>query len=96
MGYQQAKQSWSRWSIFLDSAWVAALQPEGRRRLEAFLPLLCETAAGESDPDRGAAQAVSLSSRRSVAAVLYLVFYKRTRGRWEHLVSLVAASDLGR
>ena len=36
LGYQHAEESWAAVTDFLDSTWVAALQPEGRRRLEAF------------------------------------------------------------
>lgn len=91
MGYQQAKQSWSALALFLGSAWVAALQPEGRRRLEAFLPLLCETAAGEADPDRALTSSlpfVQAVCRRSA----YLVLLQENPRALGHLVSLVAAS----
>ncbi len=91
MGYQQAKQSWLALEEFLGSAWVAALQPEGRRRLEAFLPLLCKTAAGESDPDRALTSSlpfVQAVCRRSA----YLVLLQENPRALGHLVSLVAAS----
>ena len=91
IGYLQADETWAAVESFLDSAWVAALQPEGRRRLEAFLPLLCEMAAATLDPD--AALTRSLPFVRAVCRrSAYLVLLQENPRALEHLLSLVASS----
>ena len=73
LGYQHAEESWAAVADFLDSTWVAALQPEGRRRLEAFLPLLCEMAAATREPDSALTRSlpfVRAVCRRSAYLVL--------------------------
>ena len=91
IGYLQADETWAAVESFLDSAWVAALQPEGRRRLEAFLPLLCEMAAATLDPD--AALTRSLPFVRAVCRrSAYLVLLQENPRALQHLLSLVASS----
>ena len=91
IGYPQADESWVAVESFLDSAWVAALQPEGRRRLEAFLPLLCEMAAATPDPD--AALTRSLPFVRAVCRrSAYLVLLQENPRALQHLLTLVASS----
>ena len=91
MGYRQADAAWSALEAFLDNAWVAALQPESRRRLELFLPLLCETAAASADPNIALLRSlpfVRAVCRRSA----YLVLLQENPVALGHLVSLAAAS----
>ena len=91
LGYQHAEESWAAVADFLDSTWVAALQPEGRRRLEAFLPLLCEMAAATPDPD--AALTRSLPFVRAVCRrSAYLVLLQENPRALQHLLTLVASS----
>ena len=91
IGYLQADETWAAVESFLDSAWVAALQPEGRRRLEAFLPLLCEMAVATLDPD--AALTRSLPFVRAVCRrSAYLVLLQENPRALQHLLSLVASS----
>jgi glutamate-ammonia-ligase adenylyltransferase len=91
LGYQHAKQSWAAVADFLDSTWVAALQPEGRRRLETFLPLLCEMAAATREPD--AALTRSLPFVRAVCRrSAYLVLLQENPRALQHLLTLVASS----
>ena len=91
IGYPRADESWAAVESFLDSAWVAALQPEGRRRLEAFLPLLCEMAAAMPEPDSALTRSlpfVRAVCRRSA----YLVLLQENPRALEHLLTLVASS----
>ena len=91
MGYSQADESWAEVELFLDSAWVAALQPEGRRRLEVFLPLLCEMAAATPEPDSALTRSlpfVRAVCRRSA----YLVLLQENPRALHHLLTLVASS----
>lgn len=91
MGYRQADETWSALEAFLDTAWTAALQPEGRRRLEVFLPLLCATAAVRPDPDLALTRSlpfVRAVCRRSA----YLVLLQENPRALEHLLTLVGAS----
>jgi glutamate-ammonia-ligase adenylyltransferase len=70
---------------------VASLQGEGRQRFEAFLPLLCEMAAHEANPDAALTRAlpfVRAVCRRSA----YLVLLQENPAALKHLLSLVAAS----
>lgn len=91
IGYLQADETWAAVGSFLDSASVAALQPEGRRRLEAFLPLLCEMAAATPDPD--AALTRSLPFVRAVCRrSAYLVLLQENPRALQHLLTLVASS----
>ena len=91
LGYQHAEESWAAVTDFLDSTWVAALQPEGRRRLEAFLPLLCEMAAATREPDSALTRSlpfVRAVCRRSA----YLVLLQENPRALQHLLTLVASS----
>jgi len=91
LGYRRAEQTWQAITGFLESSWVAALQGEGRRRLESFLPLLCEAAASAESPDDALERAlpfVRAVCRRSA----YLVLLQENPHALAHLVSLVAAS----
>ena len=91
LGYQHAEESWAAVADFLDSTWVAALQPEGRRRLEAFLPLLCEMAAATREPDSALTRSlpfVRAVCRRSA----YLVLLQENPSALQHLLTLVASS----
>ena len=91
IGYFSPEDSWSALESLLDSAWVTALQPEGRRRLESFLPLLCETAASERHPDQALTRAlpfVRSVGRRSA----YLVLLQENPRALRHLLSLVGTS----
>ena len=91
IGYPRADESWAAVESFLDNAWVAALQPEGRRRLEAFLPLLCEMAAATPEPDSALTRSlpfVRAVCRRSA----YLVLLQENPRALEHLLTLVASS----
>jgi len=91
LGYQYAEESWAAVADFLDSTWVAALQPEGRRRLEAFLPLLCEMAAATREPDSALTRSlpfVRAVCRRSA----YLVLLQENPRALQHLLTLVASS----
>ena len=91
LGYQHAEDSWVAVANFLDSTWVAALQPEGRHRLEAFLPLLCEMAAATREPDSALTRSlpfVRAVCRRSA----YLVLLQENPRALRHLLSLVASS----
>ena len=91
IGYRSPEDSWSELESLLDSAWVTALQPEGRRRLEAFLPRLCEAAALASHPDQALTRAlpfVRAVCRRSA----YLVLLQENPHALRHLLSLVGSS----
>ncbi len=91
LGYQRPEESWEAVASLLDSAWVAALQPEGRRRLEAFLPLLCEMAAATPEPDSALTRSlpfVRAVCRRSA----YLVLLQENPRALQHLLTLVASS----
>ena len=91
-GYQQPESSWANLERLLDSAWVSSLQGEGRRRLEAFLPILCETAARVRDPDLALER--TLPFVRSVCRrSAYLVLLQENPRALEHLVKLVASSE---
>lgn len=92
LGYHQPESTWTALEHFLDTAWVSSLQGEGRRRLEAFLPFLCEIAAREREPDLALARAlpfVRAVCRRSA----YLVLLQENPRALEHLVVLVASSE---
>ncbi len=91
-GYQQPDTTWATLERLLDTAWVSSLQGEGRRRLESFLPILCETAAQEHQPDVALTRTlpfVRAVCRRSA----YLVLLQENPRALEHLVALVAASE---
>lgn len=91
LGYWQAEPTWEAVGLLLDSPWVASLQGEGRNRFEAFLPLLCEMAAHEANPDAALTRAlpfVRAVCRRSA----YLVLLQENPAALKHLLSLVAAS----
>ena len=91
IGYRSPEDSWSELESLLDSAWVTALQPEGRRRLEAFLPRLCEAAALASHPDQALTRAlpfVRAVCRRSA----YLALLQENPHALRHLLSLVGSS----
>lgn len=92
LGFQESATTWSALEGVLDSAWVAALQPEGRRRLEQFVPRLCVAAANESAPDLALTRSlpfVKAVCRRSA----YLVLLQENPRALGHLLSLVAASQ---
>ena len=92
LGYQQAEETWAMLEHFLDTAWVSSLQGEGRQRLEAFLPILCEVAGRESKPDLALARAlpfVRAVCRRSS----YLVLLQENPRALKHLIALVASSE---
>jgi len=91
MGFHRPEASWAALEGLLESAWIATLQPEGRRRLEGFLPLLCEAAATSRDPDQALIRSlpfIKAVCRRSA----YLVLLQENPGALGHLLSLVAAS----
>ena len=91
LGYRQPEFTWETVGSLLDSPWVASLQGEGRHRFEAFLPLLCEMAAHEANPDAALTRAlpfVRAVCRRSA----YLVLLQENPAALKHLLSLVAAS----
>lgn len=91
LGYRQSDLTWETVGSLLDSPWVASLQGEGRQRFETFLPLLCEMAAHESNPDVALTRAlpfVRAVCRRSA----YLVLLQENPAALKHLLSLVAAS----
>ena len=92
LGYQQAEETWAMLEHFLDTAWVSSLQGEGRQRLEAFLPILCEVAGRENKPDLALARAlpfVRAVCRRSS----YLVLLQENPRALKHLIALVASSE---
>ena len=92
LGYQQAEEAWAMLEHFLDTAWVSSLQGEGRQRLEAFLPILCEVAGRENKPDLALARAlpfVRAVCRRSS----YLVLLQENPRALKHLIALVASSE---
>ena len=92
LGYQQADETWATLEHFLDTAWVSSLQGEGRQRLEAFLPILCEVAGRENEPDLALARAlpfVRAVCRRSS----YLVLLQENPRALKHLIVLVASSE---
>ncbi len=91
LGYRQPESTWETVGSLLDSPWVVSLEGEGRHRFEAFLPLLCEMAAHEMDPDCALTRAlpfVRAVCRRSA----YLVLLHENPAALKHLLSLVAAS----
>ena len=91
LGYRHPGLTWETVGSLLDSPWVASLQGEGRQRFEAFLPLLCEMAAHEANPDNALTRAlpfVRAVCRRSA----YLVLLQENPAALKHLLSLVAAS----
>ena len=92
LGYQQTEETWAMLEHFLDTAWVSSLQGEGRQRLEAFLPILCEVAGRENNPDLALARAlpfVRAVCRRSS----YLVLLQENPRALKHLIALVASSE---
>ena len=92
LGFRESPSTWSALEGVLDSAWVAALQPEGRRRLEQFLPRLCVAAANEANPDLALTRSlpfIKAVCRRSA----YLVLLQENPRALGHLLSLVAASQ---
>ena len=60
IGVSTGRSNWETVGSLLDSPWVAAYKGRGASGLEAFLPLLCEMAADESNPDVALTRAVTL------------------------------------
>jgi len=91
LGYQRPEQSLQALLELQQSGRVLTLQPEGRERLEQFMPQLLHACAEADDPDLALARLLPL-----VVAVVrrsaYLVLLLENRPAMADLVALCAAS----
>ncbi len=91
LGYRQPEQSLQALLELQQSGRVLTLQPEGRERLEQFMPQLLHACAEADDPDLALARLLPL-----VVAVVrrsaYLVLLLENRPAMADLVALCAAS----
>ena len=87
LGFGDPEQTWNLLESFLSSSRIELIEGEGRRRLERFLPRLCEAVCRYDDPDKALERLlpfVGAVSRRSA----YLVLLEENPGALNQLIVL--------
>ena len=87
LGFEAPEQTWNLLESFLSSSRIELIEGEGRRRLERFLPRLCEAVCRYDDPDKALERLlpfVGAVSRRSA----YLVLLEENPGALNQLIVL--------
>jgi len=91
LGFAEPEAVWQQLLHFLDSSKIKVIEGEGRRRLERFIPRLCQAVVREASPDEVLQQLlpfVASVSRRSA----YLVLLEENPNALAQLISLSAQS----